>query len=322
MSITLESHLVPTSALEALAADVRAGLTASPKTLPPKWFYDQRGSELFDEITRLPEYYPTAAERALLAERADEIAQVSGAEVLVELGSGTSEKTRLLLDALCRTGRLARFVPVDVDPTVLRAAGEAVAAEYPGVRVEAVIGDFERHLDLLPRGGRRIVAFLGSTIGNLEPGSRAAFLADVRAGLDCGDSFLLGTDLVKDVDRLVAAYDDAAGVTAQFNRNVLAVINRELRADFDLAAFEHVALWDAQQEWIEMRLRSLRDQVVRIADLDLDVAFVRGEELRTEVSAKFREDGVRAELAAAGLRLERWWTQPAGDVAVSLSVPV
>jgi len=322
MSITLESHLVPSSALEALAADVRAGLTASPKTLPPKWFYDQRGSELFDEITRLPEYYPTAAERALLAARADEIAEVSGAEVLVELGSGTSEKTRLLLDALCRTGRLSRFVPVDVDPTVLRAAGEAVAAEYPGVRVEAVVGDFERHLDLLPRGGRRMVAFLGSTIGNLEPGPRAAFLAGVRAGLGPGDSFLLGTDLVKDVDRLVAAYDDAAGVTAQFNRNVLAVINRELRADFDLAAFEHVALWDAQQEWIEMRLRSLRDQVVRIADLDLDVAFGRGEELRTEVSAKFREDGVRAELAAAGLRLERWWTDPAGDVAVSLSVPV
>jgi L-histidine Nalpha-methyltransferase len=322
MSITLESHLVPSSALEALAADVRAGLTASRKTLPPKWFYDQRGSELFDQITRLPEYYPTAAERALLAGRADEIASVSGAGVLVELGSGTSEKTRLLLDALRRAGRLERFVPVDVDPTVLRAAGEAVAAEYPGVRVDAVVGDFERHLDLLPRGGRRMVAFLGSTIGNLEPGPRAEFLAGVRAGLDAGDSFLLGTDLVKDVDRLVAAYDDAAGVTAEFNRNVLAVVNRELGADFDLAAFAHVARWDAEQEWIEMRLRSVRGQRVRIADLDLDVTFAEGEELRTEVSAKFREEGVRAELAAAGLRLERWWTDPAGDVAVSLSVPV
>jgi L-histidine N-alpha-methyltransferase len=321
MSITLESHLVPASALEALAADVRAGLTESPKTLPPKWFYDQRGSELFDRITRLPEYYPTAAERALLAQRADEIADVSGADVLVELGSGTSEKTRLLLDALSRADRLDRFVPVDVDPTVLRAAGEAVAAEYPGVRVDAVVGDFERHLELLPRGGRRMVAFLGSTIGNLEPEPRADFLAGVRAALDDGDSFLLGTDLVKDVDRLVAAYDDAAGVTAEFNRNVLAVVNRELGADFDLAAFEHVALWDAEQEWIEMRLRSVGDQRVRIADLDLDVSFADGEELRTEVSAKFREEGVRAELAAAGLRLERWWTDPSGDVAVSLSVP-
>jgi L-histidine Nalpha-methyltransferase len=322
MSITLETHLGPTSAAEALAADVRAGLTAHPKVLPPKWFYDQRGSELFDQITRLPEYYPTGAERALLAERSDEIAAVSGADVLVELGSGTSEKTRLLLDALRRSRRLRRFVPVDVDPTVLRAAGEAIAAEYPGVQVEAVVGDFERHLDLLPGGGRRMVAFLGSTIGNLEPGPRAAFLAGVRAGLADGDSFLLGTDLVKDVDRLVAAYDDAQGVTAEFNRNVLAVINRELGADFDLGAYEHVALWDPEQEWIEMRLRSVRDQVVHIRDLDLDVPFATGEELRTEVSAKFREEGVRAELAAAGLRMERWWTDPAGDVAVSLSVPM
>jgi L-histidine N-alpha-methyltransferase len=322
MSISLASHLAPATLADALAADVRAGLTAVPKTLPPKWFYDERGSELFDAITRLPEYYPTGAERALLAERSDEIADVSGADVLVELGSGTSEKTRLLLDALRRNGRLRRFVPVDVDPTVLRSAGEAVAAEYPGVQVDAVVGDFERHLDLLPRGGRRMVAFLGSTIGNLEPGPRAEFLAGVRAGLDEGDSFLLGTDLVKDVDRLVAAYDDAQGITAQFNRNVLAVVNRELGADFDLAAFEHVALWDAEQEWIEMRLRSVRDQVVRIRDLGLEVAFAADEQLRTEVSAKFRRDGVRAELAAAGLRMERWWTDAAGDVAVSLSVPV
>jgi L-histidine N-alpha-methyltransferase len=190
------------------------------------------------------------------------------------------------------------------------------------VQVEAVVGDFERHLDLLPRGGRRVVAFLGSTIGNLEPGPRADFLAGVREGLDEGDSFLLGTDLVKDVDRLVAAYDDAQGVTAQFNRNVLAVVNRELGADFELAAFEHVALWDADQEWIEMRLRSVADQVVRIRGLGLEVPFAAGEQVRTEVSAKFRQDGVRAELAAAGLRMERWWTDAAGDVAVSLSVPV
>jgi L-histidine N-alpha-methyltransferase len=321
MSITLASHLEPSTLARALAADVRAGLTSNPKSLPPKWFYDERGSELFDAITRLPEYYPTRAERALLAERSDEIASVSGADVLVELGSGTSEKTRLLLDALRRTGRLRRFVPVDVDPTVLRSAGEAVAAEYPGVQVEAVVGDFERHLDLLPRGGRRLVAFLGSTIGNLEPEPRARFLAGVRAGLDEGDSFLLGTDLVKDADRLVAAYDDASGVTAQFDKNVLAVVNRELGADFDPDAFEHLARWDPEHEWIEMRLRAVRDQVVHVRDLGLDVPFAAGEELRTEVSAKFREAGVRAELAAAGLRMVRWWTDPDGDVAVSLSVP-
>ena len=321
MTITLESHLAPTSHAEALAADVRAGLTSTPKSLPPKWFYDERGSELFDRITRLPEYYPTAAERTLLDRHADEIAATSGADVLVELGSGTSEKTRLLLDALQRAGRLHRFVPMDVDPTVLRSAGEAVAREYPGVEVRAVAGDFERHLGLLPRGGRRMVAFLGSTIGNLEPAPRARFLAAVRAGLGDGDSFLLGTDLVKDAGRLVRAYDDAAGVTAEFNRNVLAVVNRELGADFDLGAFEHVALWDAEQEWIEMRLRSTRAQDVRITGLDLDVRFTAGEEMRTEVSAMFRESGVRAELAAAGLRLLRWWTDPSGDVAVSLSVP-
>jgi L-histidine Nalpha-methyltransferase len=322
MSISLETHLAPSSAVQALAADVRSGLTATPKSLPPKWFYDERGSELFDRITRLPEYYPTRAERRLLAERADEIAAESGAEVLVELGSGTSEKTRLLLDALRRTGRLRRFVPVDVDPTVLRAAAEAVATEYPGVQVEAVVGDFEQHLDLLPRGGRRMVAFLGSTIGNLEPGPRAAFLSAVRAGLAPGDSFLLGTDLVKDADRLVRAYDDAQGVTAEFNRNLLAVLNRELDADFDVAAFEHVALWDPDEEWIEMRLRSVREQQARIRRLDLVVPFAAGEELRTEVSAKFRESGVRAELAAAGLHMQRWWTDPDDDVAVSLSVPV
>src|SRR5215213_502120 len=286
MSITLDSHLAPSTLAEALAADVRAGLTASPKTLPPKWFYDQRGSELFDAITRLPEYYPTGAERALLDERSDEIAAASGADVLVELGSGTSEKTRLLLDALCRTGRLRRFVPVDVDPTVLRSAGEAIAAEYPGVQVEAVVGDFERHLDLLPRDGRRMVAFLGSTIGNLEPGPRARFLDGVREGLGEGDSFLLGTDLVKDVDRLVAAYDDAQGVTAQFNKNVLQVINNELGGDFRPEAFEHVALWNAEQSWIEMRPRARGRQDVRIADLGLDVVFEDGEEVLTEISTK------------------------------------
>jgi L-histidine N-alpha-methyltransferase len=321
VSVSLTSHLAPDDAAAALRADARAGLTATPKSLPPRWFYDERGSELFDEITRLPEYYPTRAERAVLTARAGEIAVVSGADVLVELGSGTSEKTRLLLTALHRAGTLRRFVPCDVDPSVLRAAGAAITAEYPEVEVEAVVGDFTRHLGELPRSGRRLVAFLGSTIGNLEPGPRAAFLAELAGTLRPGDAFLLGTDLVKDPARLVRAYDDAAGVTAAFNRNVLAVINRELDASFDLDAFEHVALWDAEQEWIEMRLRSRTDQVVRVAGLDLDVAFAAGEEMRTEVSAKFRREGVAAELAAAGLSLTRWWTDPDGDFGVSLSVP-
>lgn len=321
MTVSLTSHLAPGAARDALRADALAGLTATPKSLPPRWFYDERGSELFDEITRLPEYYPTRAERAVLTARAAEIAAASRADVLVELGSGTSEKTRLLLSALLDAGTLRRFVPFDVDPSVLAAAGAAITAEYPDVAVDAVVGDFTEHLDRLPRAGRRLVAFLGSTIGNLEPAPRAAFLAELAGTLSPGDAFLLGTDLVKDPARLVPAYDDAAGVTAEFNRNVLAVLNRELGAGFDPATFEHVALWDAEAEWIEMRLRSTVDQVVAVAALDLQVAFAAGEEMRTEVSAKFRPEGVAAELAAAGLRLTHWWTDPDGDFGVSLSVP-
>jgi L-histidine N-alpha-methyltransferase len=321
VTLTLTDHLGPVDAGAALRADVLAGLTSTPKSLPPRWFYDEQGSELFDEITRLPEYYPTRTERTLLAAHAGDIAAASAADTLVELGSGTSEKTRLLLTALAEAGTLRRFVPVDVDPSVLRAAGTAITAEHPEIAVDAVVADFTTHLDQLPRGGRRLVAFLGSTIGNLEPGPRADFLTGLAGTLNPGDSFLLGTDLVKDADRLVRAYDDAAGVTAAFNRNVLAVLDRELGADFDLDAFEHVALWDAEHEWIEMRLRSRRAQVVQVAALDLEVRFDAGEELRTEVSAKFRRAGVERELAAAGLRLTHWWTDEAGDFALSLSTP-
>jgi L-histidine N-alpha-methyltransferase len=321
VTISLVSHLAPGDSVAALRADALAGLTSTPKTLPPRWFYDERGSELFDQITRLPEYYPTRAERAILEPRAAEVAAATGAEVLVELGSGTSEKTRLLLTALRQVGTLRRFVPFDVDPSVLRSAAAALVEDYPGVAVQAVVGDFTRHLEELPRGGRRLVAFLGSTIGNLAPDERAAFLAELSGTLTPGDAFLLGTDLVKDSARLVRAYDDASGVTAAFNRNVLAVLNRELEADFDLDAFDHVAVWDAEQEWVEMRLRSRTAQTVRVGALDLEVSFAAGEELRTEISAKFRRAGVERELAAAGLTMTSWWTDPAGDFALSISVP-
>src|SRR3954468_12603445 len=267
--VTLDVHLEPDDTARALAADVRAGLGATPKTLPPKWFYDDRGSELFDEITRLPEYYPTRTERSILVEHARDVAELTKADTLVELGSGTSEKTRLLLDAFRDAGTLERFVPFDVSDQTRAAAAAAVAREYDGVHVHAVVGDFEHHLGELPGGGTRLVAFLGSTIGNLAPGPRAQFLADLAASLAPGDALLLGTDLVKDVGRLVAAYDDAAGVTAAFNLNVLRVIDRELGADFDLDAFEHVAAWDPDQEWIEMRLRSRVDQLATIPALDL-----------------------------------------------------
>jgi L-histidine N-alpha-methyltransferase len=321
MTVRVDVHLTPDDLHDALAADARRGLTASPKDLPPKWFYDDRGSQLFDAITRLDEYYPTRAERSILVERADEIAALSGADTLVELGSGTSEKTRLLLDALARGGRLRRFVPFDVSETTLRDAAHAIAVEHPSIDVHAVVGDFERHLDQLPHGGRRIVAFLGGTIGNLPPATRAEFLATVAAGLEPGDTFLLGTDLVKDTARLVAAYDDAAGVTADFNRNVLLVLNRELGADFNPELFDHVACWNADEEWIEMWLRSRTEQSIKVPELDLVADFREGEEMRTEISAKFRREGITQELKTAGLTLEHWWTDQPGDFALSLSTP-
>ncbi|GAB3055841.1 L-histidine N(alpha)-methyltransferase [Intrasporangium mesophilum] len=322
MTVAISRHLQPEWRLDRLKEDVRAGLTSAQKSLPPKYFYDQHGSELFDQITRLPEYYPTRTERVILDARASDVAGLTRAETLIELGSGTSDKTRLLLDALRARRALRRFVPFDVDGTVLAQATEAVAADYPGLDVLAVVGDFEHHIGLLPKGDRRLVAFLGSTIGNFEPGPRAEFLDAVHATLEPGDWFLLGTDLVKDASRLVAAYDDPGGVTAAFNRNVLAVINRDLGADFDLSAFDHVAVWDADQEWVEMRLRSNRQQVVHVTDLSLDVHLDRGEQIRTEISAKFRRGGVHRELQRAGLRMARWWTDPGHDFALSLSTPL
>jgi L-histidine N-alpha-methyltransferase len=305
--------------MSTLETDVRAGLTASPKDIPPKWFYDDRGSALFDDITRLPEYYPTRCERAILEANAAEIVAVSGADTLVELGSGTSEKTRVLLDAFRNAGTLTRFVPFDVSKQTLHDAAIAIEGEYPGVVVEPVVGDFTQDLHSIPMAGGCMVAFLGGTIGNFLPDARAAFLREVAAILDPDDSFLLGTDLVKDVARLEAAYDDAQGVTAEFNKNVLHVMNRELDADFDVDAFDHVALFDTTQEWIEMRLRSQRDQTVHVEALNLDVPFAAGEEMRTEVSAKFRREGIEAELAAAGLKLTHWWTDSDNDFALSLS---
>jgi L-histidine N-alpha-methyltransferase len=317
--LTVAVHLGPDELAASLRRDVARGLTATPKDLPPKWFYDKRGSELFDAITRIPEYYPTRRERSILTRRSADIAARSGADTVIELGSGTSEKTRLLLDAFTASSQLRRFVPFDVDETTLRTAGRAVAREYPGISVHAVVGDFEQHLDELPDGGRRIVAFLGGTIGNLEPAARAEFLSTLRSTLAPGDSLLLGTDLVKDPARLVAAYDDSAGVTAEFNRNVLHVINRELDADFMPEEFDHVALWDSSAEWIEMRLRARAAHDVRLDALGITVHFERDEEIRTEISAKFRSDGVRRELTEAGFEVAEWWEDGARDFALSLS---
>ena len=319
MTLSLSNHLAADSAAQALCRDVHDGLTRTPKSLPPKWFYDSVGSDLFDQITRLPEYYPTRAEAEILRDRSGEIAAASGADTLVELGSGTSEKTRLLLSALRNNGSLRRFIPFDVDAGILQAASSAILEEYPGIEINAVCGDFEEHLDQIPRVGRRLVCFLGSTIGNLTSGPRAEFLSALADTLRPGDTLLLGTDLVKDPGRLVRAYDDSAGVTARFNRNVLAVVNRELDADFDLAAFEHVARWNSAEERIEMWLRARSAQRVQIGGLDLTVDFAAGEEMLTEVSCKFRPEGVAEELADAGLRRTQWWTDAAGDFGLSLA---
>jgi len=320
MTLSLSNYLAADSAADALRRDVRDGLTRTPKSLPPKWFYDSVGSDLFDQITRLPEYYPTRAEAEILRARAADIAAASGADTLVELGSGTSEKTRILLDALRDGGSLRRFIPFDVDASVLESAGAAIGEEYPGIEIDAVCGDFEEHLGKIPHVGRRLVIFLGSTIGNLTTGPRAEFLAALADNLEPGDGLLLGTDLVKDVDRIVHAYDDSAGVTAQFNKNVLAVVNRELDAHFDLDAFDHVARWNADEERIEMWLRASTPQRVRVGGLDMTVDFAAGEEMLTEVSCKFRADAVADELAAVGLRRTNWWTDQAGDFGLSLAV--
>jgi L-histidine N-alpha-methyltransferase len=315
----LDIHLTDGDADAALRADVRAGLTAIPKQLPPKWFYDARGSELFELITELPEYYPTRTERALLERSVDEIVLTSGADTLVELGSGSSAKTRLLLDAFFRSGSLRRYVPQDVSEAALRPAMDALAAEYPRLALHGVVGDFTTHLDRLPRGDHRMVAFLGGTIGNLLPGERAVFLTQLRAVLHPGEHLLLGTGLVIDEDVLVRAYDDSAGVTAEFNRNVLRVLNREVGADFAIDGFAHRAVWDAENEWIEMRLVAERPMTVTVADLDLRVQFAAGEEMRTEVSAKFRSAGVRAMLEEAGFAVTRTWTDPDDRFALTLA---
>jgi L-histidine N-alpha-methyltransferase len=323
--ITVENRLPAGFRQASLQTDALAGLTGEPKSLPPKWFYDARGSALFEEITALPEYYLTRAERSILRDMAGTIAQLTGASTLVELGSGSSEKTRLLLDALQAQGTLRGYVPVDVSESALVTAGAAVAADYPQIDVHEVVSDFDSSLgldavdDMGSGEGPRLVAFLGSTIGNMVPAERAKFLARIRDGLRPGDALLLGTDLVKDPAVLVAAYDDAAGVTAAFNKNVLSVLNSELGADFDLGAFGHTAIWDPDEEWIEMRLRSAVNQEVHIPAIGLTATFAVGEEMRTEHCAKFRRSGVDAELGAAGLAMRSWWTDPAGRFGLSLS---
>ncbi len=313
-------HLDDDWADRALRHDVRDGLGATPKSLPPKWFYDEAGSELFEKITRLAEYYPTEAEREILVRHADDVVELSGANHVVELGAGNSDKTRAVLDAFERAGRLDHITVLDVSGDFLERSARDLASTYPSAHIHAVIGDFQAHLAELPTEGTRLVVFLGGTIGNLEPADRKDFLGAMASALRPGDTFLLGTDLVKDVDRMELAYDDPAGVTAAFNLNILNVINRELAADFDPDNFEHSSRFDADEEWMDLGLRSLVDQTVTIGDLGMEVVFEEGEVMRTEISAKFRPEGIARELHDAGFELRQLWTDLAGDFAVTLSV--
>lgn len=320
--VRIDSYLGEDGSLDSMAADVLAGLTRDGlKEIPPKYFYDTRGSELFDRITRLPEYYPTRCERAILNRRSPEIAAITGARELVELGSGTASKTRALLYAMAGAGTLERYVPVDVSEAVVERSATELIDTYPGLRVHGLVGDFERHLDRLPAGERRLLVFLGGTIGNFYPEERARFFRRIRELLEPGDHLLLGVDLVKDVDVLEAAYNDAEGVTAEFNRNVLHAINRDLGANFEPFSFEHVAFFDARRSWIEMRLRASGEQRVRIRACDLDLVLADGEEIRTEISTKFTPARLANEFAEADLRLESFFTDPDGLFGLSLAAP-
>jgi L-histidine N-alpha-methyltransferase len=303
-----------------LANDVLDGLTRPFKELAPKHFYDARGSELFERICELPEYYPTRTEMEILRARAPEIVQATGVGELVELGSGASDKARVLLDAMRDAGTLRRYIPFDVSEVVVEDAAVALVRDYEGLQVHGVIGDFERHLDRVPDSGGvpRVVALLGGTIGNFPPGTRRGLLRKIAALLGPNDRLLLGTDLVKDPAVIEAAYTDSAGITAEFNRNLLHVINRELNADFAPESFTHVAFFDRRHEWVEMRLRASRPCNVLIGDLDLRIEFAAGEELRTEISAKFTRARVKADLEAAGLGLDRWYTDSDDQFALSL----
>jgi L-histidine N-alpha-methyltransferase len=321
MAYTIDVHLSPDEVRRQMKLDALSGLGGREKSIPPVWFYDERGSQLFEEITQLPEYYPTRAERALLEAHAPAIAELSKADTLVELGAGACDKTRVLLSALEDAGTLERYVPFDVSDEFLRNAATTLAREFDTLDIHLVIGDFHHHLAEIPAGGRRLVAFLGGTIGNLDPAQRARFLFDLNCTMSNDDSLLLGTDLVKDRDRLVAAYDDSAGVTADFNRNVLFVLNEQLGGDFDPELFEHVAVWNEDEQRIEMRLRAGAATEVSLAEAGLTVRFEKGEDLLTEISTKFTPERVERELNEAGFVVEGMWGAEDGEFLLTLAHP-
>ncbi|MCB0866735.1 MAG: L-histidine N(alpha)-methyltransferase [Solirubrobacterales bacterium] len=321
-AIEIQVDLPEDGALAGMAEVVREGLSCPFKEIPPKYFYDERGSELYERITELPEYYPYRCERQILDARAAEIVAAARPRTLIELGSGAASKSRVLLDAMSEIGTLETYVPVDISEEITRRAASELVDEYPGLDVRGIVCDYETHLERIPRPEGALIAFLGGTIGNFRPAARRSFLARIATLMYPGDRFLLGTDLVKDRATVEAAYNDSAGVTAEFNKNVLAVLNRELGADFDLDAFEHVAFWDPENEWIDIRLRALAEQFVDLTTLDMRAHFARNEEMRTEISTKFTRERIESSYADAGLELLEWWLDDAGLYALSLARPL
>jgi L-histidine Nalpha-methyltransferase len=317
--IKVDNHLPPNWSSAGIHDEVVRALTRRPAILAPKWLYDDRGSQLFDEITRLPQYYATEAERSILKTRANEVASATGADTVIELGSGTSDKTRTLLDAFWSTGQLRRFVPLDVSQQMLLDAAARLSQRYKGLEVHAVVGDFTRHLQYLPPSGRRLVAFLGGTIGNFYVEERRAFLGALADRLGPGESLLLGIDLLKPIQRIVDAYDDPSGVTATFIANVLHVLNREAAANFDVGAFDYVPLWDNREHRMDLRLRPAEPQVVHLSALGVDVEFAAGEELHVEISAKFEPAQMSEELSELGFETTARWTDEHGDFGLLLA---
>jgi L-histidine Nalpha-methyltransferase len=321
MTFQLDRHLPADFAHHALCEDAREGLLADPKYLPARWCRDEQGAKLFAELTRQPEYYLARAEKTILSSKAAEISALAQADTLVELGAGAAERSRPLLDAMRDAGRLVRYVPVDINEQALRAGGEALAVDHPELEVRAVVADFAQHSDRLPREGRRLVTLLGGLFGGFEPDPRARLLRSLRESTGPDDTLLVGVDLVKSETLLLAAHDDEQGLTAAYHRNLLHVLNRELAADFDAEAFEHVVTWNAEREWVETRLRARTEQEVTLSELGVTVRFAAGEDLRTEITAKFQKDRVVSELADAGFAAKHWWTDPEGRFALSMSKP-